>query len=121
LQRRQRFCQLDRTHHIDDHHGLGLSIARAIAIAHDATLTTNARAQGGPDRDPLPTHTVRNATVGGIRDARMAGIRPANAPIRMAAAMPPDHASTGITTAQLFELAYTAVAAARSARRGCRR
>jgi hypothetical protein len=26
--------------------------------------------------------------------------------------MPPDHASTGITTAQLFELAYTAVAAA---------
>jgi hypothetical protein len=30
----------------------------------------------------------------------------------MAEAMPPDHASTGITTAQLFELAYTAVAAA---------
>src|SRR5215204_3035989 len=58
------------------------------------------------------THTVRNATVGGIRDARTAGIRPANAPIRMAEAMPPDHASTGITTAQLFELAYTAVAAA---------
>ena len=53
-----------------------------------------------------------NATVGGIRDARTAGIRPANAPIRMAEAMPPDHASTGITTAQPFELAYTAVAAA---------
>jgi hypothetical protein len=35
------------------------------------------------------THTVRNATVGGIRDARTAGIRPANAPIRMAVAMPP--------------------------------
>ena len=47
-------------------------------------------------------HAVRNATVGGIRDARTAGIRPANAPIRMAEAMPPDHASTGITTAQLF-------------------
>src|SRR5207249_3645199 len=52
------------------------------------------------DRDPLPAHTVRNATVGGIRDARTAGIRPANAPIRMAAAMPPAHASTGITTTQ---------------------
>jgi hypothetical protein len=42
----------------------------------------------------------------------MAGIRPANAPIRMAEAMPPDYASAGITTAQLFVLAYTAVAAA---------
>jgi two-component system sensor histidine kinase VanS len=30
----------------------------------------------------------------------------------MAEAMPPDHASAGITTAQLCELAYTAVAAA---------
>jgi hypothetical protein len=30
----------------------------------------------------------------------------------MAEAMPPDHASAGITTAQLFELAYTAGAAA---------
>jgi hypothetical protein len=46
-------------------------------------------------------HTVRNATVGGIRDARIAGIRPATAPIRMPAA----HASKGITTAQLFEVA----------------
>ena len=45
----------------------------------------------------LPAHAVRNATVGGIRDARTAGIRPANAPIRIAEAMPPDHASTGIT------------------------
>jgi hypothetical protein len=64
------------------------------------------RPQGGlPDRDPLPAHTVRNATVGGIRDARTAGSRPANAPIRMAEAMPPAHASTGITMAQLFELA----------------
>ena len=39
---------------------------------------------GQVHRDPLPAHTVRNATVGGIRDARTAGIRPANAPIRMA-------------------------------------
>ena len=30
-----------------DRHGLGLSIVRAIAIAHDATLTANARPQGG--------------------------------------------------------------------------
>ena len=57
------------------------------------------------ERDPLPAHTVRSATVGGIRDARTAGIRPANAPIRMAEAMPPVHASTGITMAQFFELA----------------
>ena len=57
-------------------------------------------------------HTVRKATVGGIRDARMAGIRPANAPIRMPAAMPPNHASAGMTTAEPFELAYTAVAVA---------
>jgi K+-sensing histidine kinase KdpD len=48
LQRRQRFCELGRTR-VDDHHGLGLSIVRAIAIAvaHDATLTANARPQGG--------------------------------------------------------------------------
>jgi hypothetical protein len=50
-------------------------------------------------RSSLP-HAVRNATVGDIRDARTAGIRPANAPIRMAEAMPPSHASTGIATAQ---------------------
>jgi hypothetical protein len=30
---------------VDDHRGLGLSNVRAIAIAHDATLTANARAQ----------------------------------------------------------------------------
>jgi hypothetical protein len=54
---------------------------------------------------PLPVQTVRKATVGGIREARTAGVKPANAPIRMAEAMPPDHASTGITTAQPFELA----------------
>ena len=56
-------------------------------------------------RDPLPAHTVRSATVGGSRDARTAGMRPANAPIRMAEAMPPDHASTGMTMAQCLVLA----------------
>jgi signal transduction histidine kinase len=40
------FQRLDRTR-VDDHHGRGLSIVRAIAIAHDATLIANARAQGG--------------------------------------------------------------------------
>jgi signal transduction histidine kinase len=40
------FQRLDRTR-VDDHHGLGLSIVRAIAVAHDATLTANARPQGG--------------------------------------------------------------------------
>src|SRR5260370_36681911 len=60
----------------------------------------------------VPAHAVRSATAGGTRDARTAGSRPASAPMRMAEMMPPDHASTGITTAQLLELAYTAVAAA---------
>jgi signal transduction histidine kinase len=32
------FQRLDRSR-VDDHHGLGLSIVRAIAIAHDARLT----------------------------------------------------------------------------------
>jgi signal transduction histidine kinase len=36
------FQRLDRTR-VDDHHGLGLSIVRAIAITHDATLTANVR------------------------------------------------------------------------------
>jgi hypothetical protein len=63
-------------------------------------------AQGGLST-PIhsPAHTVRSATVGGIRDARTAGIRPANAPIRMAEAMPPAQASTGMTMAQCFVLA----------------
>jgi signal transduction histidine kinase len=39
------FQRLDRTR-VDNHHGLGLSIVRAIAIAHDATLTATVRAQG---------------------------------------------------------------------------
>ncbi len=32
-----------------DGHGLGLAIVRAIAAAHDATLTANARPEGGLD------------------------------------------------------------------------
>ena len=40
------FQRLDRTR-VDDPHGLGLSIVRASAIAHDATLPANARPQGG--------------------------------------------------------------------------
>lgn len=40
------FQRIDHTR-VDDHHGLGLSIVRAIAITHDATLTGNARSQGG--------------------------------------------------------------------------
>jgi hypothetical protein len=36
-----------------DHHGLGLSIVRAIAIAHDATLIANAGPQG---RLPIEIH-----------------------------------------------------------------
>ena len=35
----------DSTARVDDHHGLGLSNVRA--IANDATLTANARPQGG--------------------------------------------------------------------------
>jgi signal transduction histidine kinase len=53
----------DRTAPSDDHHGLGLSIVRAVATAHHATLLTEARPEGGlavevrfpprePDRDP---------------------------------------------------------------------
>src|SRR6266536_1732803 len=108
---RQRFFEVDRTN-VDNNHGLGLSIIRAIAVAHDATLTKNARPRVASRERSRPAHTVRNATVGGIRAARTAGIRPASMPIRIAEAMPPAHASTGITMAQLFELAYTAVAAA---------
>jgi transposase len=37
----------DRTGHNDGHHGLGLSIVRAIATAHDATLTALLRPDGG--------------------------------------------------------------------------
>jgi signal transduction histidine kinase len=37
----------DRTTRNDGHHGLGLSIVRAIATAHHATLTASARSEGG--------------------------------------------------------------------------
>lgn len=37
----------DRTARNDGHHGLGLSIVRAIATAHDATVTARSRAEGG--------------------------------------------------------------------------
>jgi signal transduction histidine kinase len=37
----------DRTAPTDGHHGLGLSIVRAIATAHDATLIAEARPEGG--------------------------------------------------------------------------
>ncbi len=50
-------------------------------------------------------HTVRSAMVGDIRDARTAGTRPATAPMRIAEAIPPVHASAGMTTAQPFEAA----------------
>jgi hypothetical protein len=49
--------------------------------------------------------------VGGIWEARTAGIRPANAPIRMAAGDAAPRLG-GITTAQLFVLVYVAVAVA---------
>jgi signal transduction histidine kinase len=55
----------DRTAPSDGHHGLGLSIVRAIAGAHDATVHAEARPEGGlavevrfprrgADRDPRP-------------------------------------------------------------------
>ena len=37
----------DRTDNNDDHHGLGLSIIRAITTAHDGALTANAQLEGG--------------------------------------------------------------------------
>ncbi len=37
----------DRTRHTNDHHGIGLSIVRAIAEAHDATLTARPQSRGG--------------------------------------------------------------------------
>jgi len=45
-------------------------------------------------------HTVISASVGDSRAARIAGSSPAVAPIRIAEAIPPAHASVGITTAQ---------------------
>ena len=37
----------DRTAPSDGHHGLGLSIVRAVATAHEATLLAEARPEGG--------------------------------------------------------------------------
>lgn len=58
----------DRITHNDGHHGLGLSIVRAIATAHQATLTAEPRPDGGlairvsfalHDQPPrLPTGTI---------------------------------------------------------------
>jgi signal transduction histidine kinase len=42
----QRFG-VDRTDHTNGHHGLGLSIVRAIATAHRATVAARARPEGG--------------------------------------------------------------------------
>lgn len=41
------FQRLDRTSGQEGHHGLGLSIVRAIATAHDAVIEARARAEGG--------------------------------------------------------------------------
>ncbi|WP_106396635.1 sensor histidine kinase [Actinocorallia populi] len=41
------FQRLDRARGRDGHHGLGLSIVRAIAAAHDATAAARARPDGG--------------------------------------------------------------------------
>ena len=43
------FEPFQRLHRVvdDDHHGLGLSIVRAIVAAHDATVTATARPRGG--------------------------------------------------------------------------
>ena len=45
-------------------------------------------------------YAVRSASVGERRAARIAGTMPATAPIRIAAPMPPPHASAGITVVQ---------------------
>jgi signal transduction histidine kinase len=63
----------DRTMPNDDHHGLGLSIVRAIATAHHATLLAEARPEGGlaveikfpsrgADHDPDLTPGERHAS-----------------------------------------------------------
>jgi signal transduction histidine kinase len=80
----QPFQRLDtrRVHH-NDGHGLGLSIVRAIANAHDATITARARPDGGltvdvsfpapakPDGAPKTTPPAPRSQAG-----RAAGVRP---------------------------------------------
>ncbi len=74
----------ERTAPSDGHHGLGLSIVRAIATAHHATLHAEARAEGGlavelrlprrgADRDP--DHPARSAGPGGTGTAQRRGDR----------------------------------------------
>ena len=46
------FQRLDRTR-VDDHHGLGLSILRALAITHDATLIRAMMARAASGRSVL--------------------------------------------------------------------
>jgi signal transduction histidine kinase len=41
------FQRLDRAAHQDGHHGLGLSIVRAITLAHNGSITATARQDGG--------------------------------------------------------------------------
>ncbi len=41
------FQRLGRTARDDGHHGLGLSVVRAIAVAHDRTVRAHARPEGG--------------------------------------------------------------------------
>ncbi|GGZ15025.1 sensor protein CutS [Streptomyces inusitatus] len=61
------FHRLDRTAGRDGHHGLGLSIVRAIALAHDASLAVSARPGGGLSvqvsfpvpADPVPAEPGR--------------------------------------------------------------
>jgi signal transduction histidine kinase len=67
-----------RTARRDGGHGLGLSIVRAITIAHGATVVAHARSEGGLTIDvtfPPPAHGPRAA--GQIR----AGGRPAGVPL----------------------------------------
>ncbi len=86
----------------------GFTVTRSLALSNvtpSCAPAGNADVAGdGVTVDPS-LQAVRNAAVGDIRDARIAGSSPASAPITMAAAMPPDHALAGMTTAQPFALA----------------
>jgi signal transduction histidine kinase len=102
---------VDRTDHANGHHGLGLSIVRAIATAHDATVTARAQAEGGlvirvdfPElkstrhcargrRTTTARSTSRPARAGDAENARPRnqGLRPRpGSPPRSAIASPPD-------------------------------